>query len=373
VNQRWEAIHEAAEYISWCLDNPELSFSEHGLLYNESEGGMKMASMYCDLPCYLGLLAYAEMADAAQRPETAQRWRKLAKRLFDAMEKYYPAEISPWGEVWDPHKTADWNYKQGILSPLVLGMDYYGYDIAHKLPTGWLERTERSYKMQSLNNKPEHAAPAGFGYGQGYITQASLALDRMHDAPQRIDWMAKLCFAPHLPHPYRVPEGLIVNGDGTMWRRWGDLGNLYQLNEVLYTVHLIVGIDDLDHDTLKIMPRLPFHWQTMEVKQWPVRTISMGKSEIAMLDLTLQKAEKGAFLVVISADKPIDSAKMRMGPFNPDSKDVQVKTDQQTKRVPVKTIGDSKWCWLDIKLKKTDTGFIFSAIVSSDAEQGDLQ
>jgi hypothetical protein len=62
VDQRWAAINEAAEWIPWCLDNPGLSFSEHGLLYSESEGGMQMESLYCNVPCYFGLLAYAEMA-----------------------------------------------------------------------------------------------------------------------------------------------------------------------------------------------------------------------------------------------------------------------------------------------------------------------
>ena len=71
LEQRWEAVNEAAEWIGWCLDNPQLSFSEHGLLYSESEGGMAMESLYCNVPCYFGLLAYAEMAEALKR----QMWR----------------------------------------------------------------------------------------------------------------------------------------------------------------------------------------------------------------------------------------------------------------------------------------------------------
>lgn len=55
VDTRWDAIKEAAEYIPWCLENPDLSFSEHGLLYSESEGGMQMESMFCDFNCYIGL------------------------------------------------------------------------------------------------------------------------------------------------------------------------------------------------------------------------------------------------------------------------------------------------------------------------------
>ena len=90
--------------------------------------------------------------------------------------------------------------------------------------------------MQLTKNAPAYVASAGMGYGQGYITEAALLLDRMHDASLMTDWMAKLCFAPRLQHPYRVPEGSIVEGDGSIWRRWGDLGNLYQLGEVVYTM-----------------------------------------------------------------------------------------------------------------------------------------
>jgi len=85
IDDRWEAINEAAEYIPWCLDNPELSFSTNGLLHNESEGGMMKQSMYCDFVCYLGLLGYAEMAEVSGRKEKAVRWRNQAQRLFDAM------------------------------------------------------------------------------------------------------------------------------------------------------------------------------------------------------------------------------------------------------------------------------------------------
>ncbi len=46
VDQRWDAINAAAQYIPWCLSHPGLSFSDHGLLYSESEGGMQKESMF---------------------------------------------------------------------------------------------------------------------------------------------------------------------------------------------------------------------------------------------------------------------------------------------------------------------------------------
>ena len=67
VDKRWDVIKAAAEYIPWCLENPTLSFSQHGLLYSESEGGMQMESMFCDLNCYLGLLGSIDMAKSTGR------------------------------------------------------------------------------------------------------------------------------------------------------------------------------------------------------------------------------------------------------------------------------------------------------------------
>ncbi len=142
IDERWEAINEAAEYIPWCLDNPELSFSEHGLLHNESEGGMMGQSMYCDYLCYLGLKGYAEMADISGRYDKAEYWRSQAERLNRAMEAYYPVEIEPWGEVWDPKKNAIFSYVNSTLAPACIGMDYYGYDVMNLLSEEWASAPE---------------------------------------------------------------------------------------------------------------------------------------------------------------------------------------------------------------------------------------
>jgi len=354
VDDRWEALNEAAEYIPWCLDNPELSFSEHGVLYSESEGGMQIASLYCDWPCYLGMLGYAEMAEVSGRGAKAVKWRQQAKRLFDAMEAYYPAEIAPWGDVWDPAKTANWNYQQGVLGPLVNGMDYYGYDVANKLPPGWADRTIRSAKMQSKYNKPRGAASAGMGYGQGFITQTALLTDQMTDAHEMIQWMAKLCFAPRSERPYLVPEGAIVAENSTMWRRWGDLGNLYQLNEILYTIHLLIGIDDLSPDQLLLMPRIPVQWTSTQIKDWPVRSNSNGVSSIVPLSFELTRKNKGSVTELkINLGKPIDSAKVRMGPFRLGALSHQTTCNGRNVDAQLETIGDSKWIWLTIGDSKT--------------------
>ena len=366
IEKHWEALNEAAEYIPWCLDNPELSFSQHGLLYNESEGGFRKASMYCDFPCYLGLLAYAEMAEASGRREKAVRWREQARRLLSAMTPYYQKSIPPWGDVWDPDKNAGWGPGHATLCPVVLGMDYWGYDAAHCLPRGWLERTQRTYNMQITKNQPRWCAPTGIGYGQCYITQAALLLDKMEDARNLVEWTARLSFAPNLPHPYRTPEGATVASDESKWRRWGDLGNLYQMAEGVYTTHVLVGIDDIDARKLKLMPHLPIGWTGLEVKDWPIRTTSAGKSILTHLDLTLRREASAkpashtapsdrdrngsmkCFDLSIRADHQIDTLQIRLGPFPVDATTIDVTVNNKCIPAHLRQIGDCKWAWITI-------------------------
>ncbi len=361
VDARWDCIRAAAEYIPWCLANPALSFSEHGLLYSESEGGMQKESMFCDLNCYLGLLGSVQMAKATGRTEWARRWHTIADAYLKSMNAYYPTNMPAWGDVWDPDKTATWTYGHAALAPVVIGMDYWGYNVADQLPPGWKERTMRTYRMQMTKNAPPDAAPAGMGYGQGYITEAALLLDQMQDASRLADWMAKLCFAPRLQHPYRVPEGAVVESDGSIWRRWGDLGNLYQLGEVEYTIQVILGIDDLNPRELVLMPRLPLDWDGLKAADWPVRTFSRGKSRLAPISLTVRK-DGGEFIVAIESAEPIDSGKIRIGPFSDSVKSVRITRNGRSVRGKLFQSGDSKWVWVAFGNGR-DTKFEISATV----------
>lgn len=356
VDSRWRAINEAAEYIPWCLDNPELSLSEHGLLYSESEGGLSQISMFCNYNCYLGLLAYADMAEATSRSDKAARWRLVADGLMEAMNAYYPAVIEPWGDVWDPTKTADWHYGHATLAPVVIGMDYYGYDVASRLPGDWLARTKNTYKMQLTRNQPPYCAPAGMGYGQCYITEAALLLDQMQDAGPMVDWTTLFCFAPRQKHPYRVPEGATVAEDYSQWRRWGDLGNLYQVGEVIYTIHLLLGIDDIDVTQLKLMPRVPAAWDGVSVSKWPVRTMSGGQSTLVNLDYTLRR-QPNAIHVNITLDNPIDAGALRIGPVPTDWKSLQVLDGAKAIPHSETQSGDSRWVWVDLGGNKTQYEF----------------
>jgi len=349
IRERWPAINEAAEYIRWALDNPELSFSEHGLLYSESEGGMQMESLYCDMPCYLGLLAYAQMAEAVGREQEALRWRDTAEQMRVAMDRYYPKTIPPFGDVWDPNKSANWKYGQGTLAPILFAVDFYGPDACKHLPPDWLSRTKRSYEMALTNIRPAFCAPGGLGYGQDYFAQTALLLDRMDEASKWIDWLARFCFAPRHPHPYRVPEGLVVKSDGSAWRRWGDLGNLYQMNETIYTLLTIAGICDLNPDYVLIMPRLPGRWTQMHIENYPLRTTSRGQNTTLKMDMACRLSRDSRTIeCTLRTDRPVDQWRIRLGPLPTRARDVASRCNGKDLEGLLVTSGDSKWFWLTI-------------------------
>ena len=348
IERRWDALHEAAEWIPWCLDNPQLSLSERGLLYSESEGGMATESLYCNVPCYFGLLAYAEMAEVAGKTDFVTRWRAQAERLLDAMNAYFPASLEPWGDVWDPEKAGGWGLPTDS-APMLEAMEFYGYDAVSRLPAGWLERSKRTYAMQSAKRKPRYCDPSAMGYGQGFITQSALLLDRMDDATQMTAWMARFCFAPRQPHPYRVPESAVMKSDGSMWARGGDLGNGFQMGGVLMACHILVGIDDYDANTLKLMPRLPVGWTGVTVKKWPVRVTSSGRSELVMLSMELVRDKDCKRCEMkVSVDKPVDNVAIRLGPFPIATEQIAVRYRGENAGAKLFESGDSKWAWVRI-------------------------
>lgn len=348
LEQRWQAVNEAAEWIGWCLDNPQLSLSEHGLLYSESEGGMAIESLYCNVPCYFGLLAYAEMAQVAQKADAARRWRDQAGRLLGAMNAHFPSNQDPWGDVWDPTKTGGWGLATASV-PILEGMELYGYDAIHHLPAGWAERTKRTYAMQSSKRKPQFCDPSAMGYGQGFITQSAFLLDRMEDATHMTEWMARFCFAPRQPHPYRVPESVVMKSNESMWARGGDLGNGFQMGEVLVACHILVGIDDYDAATLKIMPRLPAGWTGCTVRNWPVRVSSSGESEMVSLSMEVSRDRECTICdLKISVDKRVDRVDVRLGPFPKASRSLTVKNYRAATNAILFESGDSKWAWIHV-------------------------
>ncbi len=172
-------------------------------------------------------------------------------------------------------------------------------------------------------------------------------LDEMEKADHIIEWMARLCFTPRLDHPYRVPEGATISEDGKTWRRWGDLGNLYQMVDVVHTLHLMIGIDDIDPDQLILMPRLTSQIDQVKVDSWPTRFRSKGNTVLEEIVMSMEiDRNKHKIFFFLASGQTVDHARIRLGPIPAGSSDVQVwKNGKETAFEQIAS-GDSDWIWV---------------------------
>jgi hypothetical protein len=196
----------------------------------------------------------------------------------------------------------------------------------------------------------ETSQPFGFygkamGYGQGFVTQSALLLDRMRDATTMLDWTAKEIYDPRFNQfdQFIVPEGVQISSDGRYWYRFGDLGNGVQEGEIIKTLRLVIGVDDTQPNRLQFYPRMPYDWNEMAVARYPVLCENTGKMETAYLTYKLRRAGRGMKLE-ISADRQLGPVAMRLGPFEkqPEAANIRV-NGQSPAGASVEHSGDSWW------------------------------
>jgi hypothetical protein len=189
--------------------------------------------------------------------------------------------------------------------------------------------------------------PFGFygqamGYGQGFVTQSALLLDRMRDATQMLDWAAKEIYDPR-NGSFIVPEGLQIDPTGRFWYRIGDLGNGVQEGEIVKTLRIVMGVDDTQPDRLQFFPRMPYDWKEIAVQKYPLVFESSGRLETAFLSYTLKRSGNAMDLRILS-DKNLGTVVVRLGPFANQPKAPSVRVNgKRPAGTSVEQSGDSQW------------------------------
>jgi hypothetical protein len=151
------------------------------------------------------------------------------------------------------------------------------------------------------------------GYGQGFVTQAALLLDRMSDAGRLLDWTAREIYDPRVG-TFIVPEGVHLDPTGKYWFRIGDLGNGVQEAEIVKAFRLILGWDDTRPETLRWRPRLPLGWAGMSVRNLPVVVATRSGSPVAHVTAELRR-DGPTLRYTVSADRDLGDILARLGPF----------------------------------------------------------
>ena len=332
VRENWGYTKECVAWIIWCFEHPELSFVQNDLLYGETEAAMNDYTLYANIPCYLGLLGYIEMAAVAGFTDEAALWKTYADRLQGGIDKGLSR-----GDGWLLEKC-------GFSHDPVVTMlaDVYGYD-TDDMPANWVACSRAVYPADLAKTVDFgcYGVRGGIGYDHSMLTQNALLLDQTADAGRLVDSLCRICYAPRLPEPYLVPEGMSIDAEKGIFRRQGDLGNLVQLAEAMKCYHLVVGISPLWGDTIKLLPRLPQDWQ-VSVKDYPL----VNTSVTVDMETGYPAGNTQSMTLRLKGDCEAQTVRIRFGPFSKETDTAAVTLNGQTYTIPTEICGDANWAWM---------------------------
>ncbi len=341
LRARWPDVQAAGDWIIWQFEHPKISGATNGMLGTTGESASGNGhSVYADTVCMDALRALAQMAGSIGETKSAAQWSQRADEMQAAIGSHYVINDPKYGRVWRLEH-AGWPFKSTVLGPLVFAADYEGF--APNAENGdWRPVNEAAYQRLVDTYQPFGFYGLTMGYGQGFVTQSALLLDRMHDATQMLDWLAKEIYDPRYGC-FIVSEGVQANPSGRFWYRFGDLGNGVQEAEIVKTLRMVIGVDDTQPERLQFYPRIPYGWNEMAVDQYPVLFEGAGKMETGFLQYKLRRSGKGMTLE-ISADKALGPVAMRLGPFEKQPKVSDLRVNGQIPAVAsIGQSGDSWW------------------------------
>jgi len=339
LKDRWKDIRKLGEWVVWQLDNPALSGAKNGVLRTESEcSSYEGFSVYADAACMEGLYALVDMASSIGETADAARWRRAADTLRKGIADNYVVDEPKYGKAWTL-KYAGWPNKSTVLGPRIYLADRRGFTPEDD-DLGWRAFDQATYQRMIDSYKPLGYYGVAMGYGQGFVTQSALLLDRMGDASKMLEWAAKCIYSKEYM-PYIVPEGCELHPSGKFWRRSGDLGNGVQEGEIVKVMRLVIGIDDNNPARLQIAPRMPTHWTEIRVSKYPALVETDGKREMAELAYTLKRTPKGLSLQLTSG-RPLPELTIRLGAFTR-RPDARVLLNGRPVDAAVTRSGDSWW------------------------------
>lgn len=317
LRTRWPDIKAAGDWILWQFAHPEISGAKDGLLHTTGESANGDGySVYPDAICMHGLRDLAVMADSIGDHESAAAWRERADQMQAAITAGYIVNDAKYGRVWTLDYS-NWTHKGSVLGPLIFQADDEGFAPQNSYPQ-WRAVNEATYQRLIDTYKPFGFYGQSMGYGQGFVTQSALLLDRMRDASTMLDWAAKQIYDPRLEQlgmgSYIVPEGVEIDPTGRYWYKIGDLGNGVQEAEIVKMLRLVIGVDDTHPDRLQLYPRMPYDWSKIAVSKYPVVFAVEGKLDTAQLEYRLRRSGERMELHV-AADKNLGPVAVRLGPF----------------------------------------------------------
>lgn len=253
--EKWYSMHgnelkEYVKWIEWCFENRDISLAKDYLLYAESEAGMNEYTLYCNLPCYLGLCESYVIFSENGESEYAEKICSIAQKMFECIYENFSSSNG-----WKPEKFGFFH------DPVpTFFSDILGYNV-EKYPKKWIDNSEKVYEHDIAQHRVlKYDGSGGIGYNISMSLQNAALLDKVVDCEKLTRELTRMCYAPKLPNPFIVPEGFSYSERMNALRRQGDLGNLVQLAEALKAYMILIGICCTADGELQIMPRIPSNW-----------------------------------------------------------------------------------------------------------------
>ncbi|HTV43113.1 MAG TPA: hypothetical protein VMF08_21290 [Candidatus Sulfotelmatobacter sp.] len=341
LRDRWPDIKASGDWILWQFNHPKISGAIDGSLHTTGESASGSGhSVYPDVICMHALRALAQMAESISETDSAEQWQQCADKMQAAITSHYIVSDPKYGRIWTLEH-AGWPFKSTVLGPLVFLADYDGF-APEQEKDNWRPVNEAAYQRLVDSYQPFGFYGLTMGYGQGFVTQSALLLDRMHDATRMVDWAAKEIYDPRFGS-FIVSEGVQLDPTGRFWYRFGDLGNGVQEAEIVKMLRLVIGVDDTHPDRLQFYPRMPYDWNEITVRKYPVLVENARSMETSFLNYQLKRVGEGMELK-ISADQALNSVAMRLGPFEkqPELSNIRVNGHIPTD-ASIERSGDSWW------------------------------
>lgn len=341
LRARWPDVKAAGDWILWQFAHPKISGAKEGLLHTTGESANGNGySVYPDTICMYALRALAQMANSIGDTSSASRWQARASQMQEAITAHYIVTDTKYGRVWTT-KYSNWIDQSSVLGPLIFQADYLGFAPEDSIPE-WRKVNEDTYRRLISTYRPFGFYGQAMGYGQGFVTQSALLLDRMRDATLMLDWAAKEIYDPR-SHCFIVPEGVEIDPTSHFWYHIGDLGNGVQEGEIIKTLRLVIGVDDTQPSRLQVFPRMPYAWKEITISKYPIVFAVSGKLETAFLRYRLKRSGNKMNLKIASS-KDIGRVAIRLGPFakQPKASSIRVNGNSPPDTL-IEQSGDSWW------------------------------
>lgn len=342
---RWQSTKDATDFICWLLD-----YTGRDVVYSEGEftgwaakfnkisqipdsmdtaadpfeikanyANSDMYEVYASYTSMTALLCSAEMADLMNEPDVAAKYRAYAKRIRSGMLRLLA--VGPdHNRMWRVARNSVLPSLQDCLVPVWFSLYREGID--PKRMDEDMTPISRNTLSRQLNERYGDKPVLAMGYGIGWLTHSALVLDQMDHAGRLLVSIARYSYDKNMNYVdstrgidwrkwmWIIPEGANIMPDGR-WYRICDLSNGANQGPAMNALEVCAGVDDIQDDRLRLMPRVPDPLKGIEVTHFRVMTREAGRNVSAWIDYTYERGGRFAF----QSDRLLPEMDVRFGPY----------------------------------------------------------